>query len=157
QSSHTVTLGVDYKHFRDVITAGGGSAQLVTPISYTNVSLTYQGAWKSPYVDATLSIVPDFGVRGAPNSAEAFENKRFLGRPNYFYVRWDGSLTTHLPADHKIIFRVAGQVTTEPLISNENFSIGGADGVRGYLEAEELGDLAEKGTVQLQTRTWSWG
>jgi hemolysin activation/secretion protein len=154
-ASHTLTLGVDYKHFRDVITAGGGSTQLVTPISYTNVSLTYLGAWRYPHVEGTFSIVPDFGVRGAPNSADAFENKRFLGRPNYFYVRWDGSLIGHLPKDYRITLRFAGQVTTEPLISNENFSIGGADGVRGYLEAEELGDLAKKGTFQFQTPNWN--
>ena len=155
-SSQELTLGVDYKHFRDVITPGGGSAQLVTPISYTNVSLTYAGAWHSTHLDGSLSVTPDFGLRGAPNSADSFENKRFLGRPNYFYLRWSGSLTGHLPADYRITLRVAGQDTTEPLISNENFSIAGADGVRGYLEAEELGDVAEKASLQFQTPTWNW-
>jgi hemolysin activation/secretion protein len=154
--SHTLTFGVDYKHFRDVITPGGGSAQLVTPISYTNVSFAYTGAWRSPHFDSSLNITPDFGLRGSPNDANAFENKRFLGRPNYFYVRWDGSVTAHLPGDFRTTLRLAGQDTTEPLISNENYSIGGSDGVRGYLEAEELGDLALKGTFQFQTPTWSW-
>ncbi|MDB6011884.1 MAG: hemolysin activation/secretion protein associated with VreARI signaling system [Gammaproteobacteria bacterium] len=154
--SHTLTFGVDYKHFRDVITPGGGSAALVTPISYTNVSFAYTGVWRSPHFESSLNITPDFGLRGAPNDAESFENKRFLGRPNYFYVRWDGSVTALLPGDFRTTFRLAGQDTLEPLISNEDFSIGGSDGVRGYLEAEELGDLALKGTFQFQTPTWSW-
>ncbi len=154
--SHTLTFGIDYKHFRDVITPGGGSSPLVTPISYTNVSFAYTGVWRSPHFESTLNITPDFGLRGAPNDAESFENKRFLGRPNYFYVRWDGSVTGHLPGDFRAMFRLAGQETLEPLISNESYSIGGSDGVRGYLEAEELGDLAIKGTFQVQTPTWSW-
>jgi hemolysin activation/secretion protein len=154
--SHTLTFGIDYKHFRDVITPGGGSDQLITPISYTNVSFAYTGAWRSPNFESTLNITPDFGLRGAPNNAEDFENKRFLGRPNYFYVRWDGSVTAHMPGDFRAMFRLAGQETLEPLISNEDYSIGGSDGVRGYLEAEELGDLALKGTLQFQTPTWSW-
>jgi hemolysin activation/secretion protein len=154
--SDTLTLSLEYKHFRDVITPGGGSDQLITPISYTNISFAYTGVWRTPHFESTLNITPDFGLRGAPNSAEDFENKRFLGRPNYFYVRWDGSVTAHLPGDYRATVRLAGQDTLEPLITNEDYSIGGSDGVRGYLEAEELGDLAIKSTVQFQTPTWSW-
>jgi hemolysin activation/secretion protein len=34
-----------------------------------------------------------------------------------------------------------GQYAVDPVISNEQFSIAGAEGVRGYLEAEQLGDV----------------
>ena len=155
-SSQTITLGLDYKHFRNTITAGGGAAALVTPISYTNLSVDYSGTWRRAWLEGALSLLPNFGVRGAPNNPADFENDRYLGRPNYFYVRFDSSLIAHLPADARLLLRVAGQATDDPLISNENYSIGGSDGVRGYLEAEELGDEALKGTVQAQTPTWSW-
>jgi hemolysin activation/secretion protein len=154
-TSQSVTLGWDYKHFRNSITEGGTAAPLVTPISYNNVSLTYLGSWHVGWLEAALSLTPNFGVRGA-NNPVAFENDRYLGQPNYFYLRYDGSVVAHLPADFRLTVRIAGQATEDPLISNENFSIGGADGVRGYLEAEELGDEAVKGTVQAQTPTWSW-
>ncbi|HWY96615.1 MAG TPA: POTRA domain-containing protein [Steroidobacteraceae bacterium] len=155
-SSHGLALGVDYKHFRDSITIGGGSAALVTPISYTNASFTYSGAWHFSVVDGALTVSPNFGIRGVPNNTDQFESKRFLGRPNYVYVRWDASANTHLPAGFGLYLRLAGQETNEPLISNEDYSIGGVDGVRGYLEAEELGDRAIKGTIQGMTPTWSW-
>jgi hemolysin activation/secretion protein len=155
-TSQSVTLGYDYKHFRNSITEGGTAAPLVTPISYSNISLSYLGTWHVGWLEAALSLTPDFGVRGAPNNPADFENDRYLGKPNFFYLRFDSSLSAHLPADFRLMLRVAGQTTEDPLISNENFSIGGADGVRGYLEAEELGDAALKETVQLQTTTWSW-
>jgi hemolysin activation/secretion protein len=155
-SSQVLTLGLDYKHFRDTVTTGGGSAALVTPISYTNASISYSGFWQFKLLDESLNITPNFGLRDAPNSAADFENKRYLGRPNYAYVRWDNSVILHLPAQYRLTLRLAGQVTNEPLISNENYSIAGADSVRGYLEAEELGDVAFKGTLQLQSPVWSW-
>jgi hemolysin activation/secretion protein len=155
-TSQTVTLGYDYKHFRNTITAGGESAPLVTPISYSNLSVNYLGTWHVAWLDSALSLTPDFGVRGAPNNPATFENDRYLGPPNYFYLRFDGSVTARLPADFRLLLRLAGQATDDPLISNEDYSIGGEDGVRGYLEAEELGDDALKGTVQAQTPTWSW-
>ncbi len=154
-SSQLLTLGLDYKHFRDVVTVGGGSGDLVTPISYTNLSVSYSGFWRWRFLDETLSVSPNFGVRGAPNKAEDFENKRYLGRPNYSYLRFDDSFGVSFPKDYRLSLRLAGQLTNEPLISNENYSIGGSDGVRGYLEAEELGDNAVKGTLQLATPVWS--
>jgi hemolysin activation/secretion protein len=55
-----------------------------------------------------------------------------------------------------------GQFATEPLVTNEEYSITGADGVRGYLEAEVLATKGEKGSVQLQSpiarlHTWALG
>jgi len=154
-SSQLLTLGLDYKHFKDQVTVGGGSADLVTPISYTNLSLSYTGYWRFRFIEESLSLSPNFGLRGAPNNPSNFENKRYLGRPNYSYLRWDDSLTVNFPADYRLTLRLSGQMTNQPLISNENYSIGGSDGVRGYLEAEELGDNAIKGTIQVQTPTWT--
>jgi hemolysin activation/secretion protein len=83
----------------------------------------------------------------------AFANDRFKGRSNYFYLRGDLATTFKLPEEFSLRLRAAGQAALEPIISNENYSIGGSDGVRGYLESEELGDSAIKGTVQLQSPT----
>jgi hemolysin activation/secretion protein len=150
-SSQGLTLGYDYKAFRNTITEGGGTSPLVTPIKYSELSVAYAGVWRWPTLDAALNATPTFGLRGLPNSAADFENDRYQARPDFFYLRWDGSLTLHPPAGYRVLFRVAGQNTNAPLISNESYSTGGIDGVRGYLEAEELGDSALKGTVQIQS------
>jgi len=39
----------------------------------------------------------------------------------------------------------------DSVISNEQFSIAGADGVRGYLEAERLGDNGLQASVELRS------
>ena len=163
--SQAVSLGLDYKHFRNLISqtgaadspgGTGGAATTVTPISYTNLALTYSGALRLPHFEGELTIAPNFGLRTGGSGAAAFENDRFLARPNYANLRWDGSLTYKAPAGFRLTVRLAGQATRDPLISNENYSIAGSDGVRGYLEAEELGDSAIKGTLQLQSPTFSW-
>jgi hemolysin activation/secretion protein len=155
-STQAFSLGIDFKHFRNAISEGGATEPLVTPISYFNASVAYVGSWHWSHVDWVINVAPNFGVRAIRDNAAEFENDRYLARPDYAYVRWDGTLTWRLPAEYRMTLRLAGQETDEPLVSNENYSIGGIDGVRGYLEAEELGDSALKGTLQLQTPTWSW-
>lgn len=151
----SLTLGVDYKHFRETIGLAGSPA-LVTPISYVNLSLAYAGSWSSDLVQGTLGTTADFGPRGLPNDSTAFANKRFKGEGNYFYVKIDSSLIARLPIGFQLILRVDGQYAVEPLITNEDYSITGADGVRGYLEAEVLGDNGIKGSLQLQSPIAQW-
>jgi hemolysin activation/secretion protein len=149
--SMSFALGADYKHFRNTVNLAQSSA-LVTPISYVNLSIAFSGAWHSRWTSGNLNLSANFGPRGLTNSnAQAFENDRFEGRANYFYVRGDGAINQTLPAGFHLMLRAAGQYTEEPLIANEDYVIAGSDGVRGYLEAEELGDTAIKGTVQLQS------
>jgi len=75
---------------------------------------------------------------------------------NYFYARGDLTTLFTLPKQFSLKLRVAGQGALEPIISNENYSIAGSDGVRGYLESEELGDSAIRGTVQFQSPAVHW-
>jgi hemolysin activation/secretion protein len=154
-AAQSLTLGADYKHFLETIGLAGSPA-LVTPISYVNLSVGYAGAWSSDLLQGSLGTSADFGPRGAPNDPYAFANKRAEGRPNYFYVKIDGSLFVHMPKGFQLILRADGQFAAEPLITNEDFSITGADGVRGYLEAEVLADEGLKGSVQFQSPVARW-
>ncbi len=151
----SLTLGVDYKHFLESIGLAG-SPSLVTPISYVNLSLAYDGMWSSDRLQGSLTAAANFGPRGAPNEPSEFANKRFEGQPNYFYLKLDGSLIVHLPKGFQLTLRADGQFAVEPLITNEDFSITGADGVRGYLEAEVLADKGLKGSIQLQSPVAQW-
>ncbi len=151
----SLTLGADYKHFRETIGLAG-AAPLVTPISYVNLSAAYNGMWSSDLLQGSLGTTANFGPRGAPNDSSAFANKRFKGDANYFYVKIDGSLVARLPKGFQLIVRADGQYAVEPLITNEDFTIAGADGVRGYLEAEVLSDNGIKGSLQLQSPIWTW-
>ncbi|MEJ0087435.1 MAG: ShlB/FhaC/HecB family hemolysin secretion/activation protein [Pseudomonadota bacterium] len=149
-STHALTLGVDYKDFLENIRLDAESA-FATPISYLNFSLGSSSTWNFSGHEFSISPTVNFGVRGGINTEQEFADKRFRGRPNYFYLRAGASYRT--PAWHglAVAARLAGQYTVEPVIGNEQFTIGGADSVRGYLEAEQLGDIGFSGSLQLET------
>jgi hemolysin activation/secretion protein len=153
------TVGADYKHFRESIALQSQSSEtrssVNTPISYTNLSVAYGGYWHSGRLQGSLSSSANFGARGAPNSPSAFADKRFKGEPNYFYIKIDSTLNIALPVGFQLNLRTDGQFAVEPLITNEQFSITGASGVRGYLEAEVLSDNGVLGGVQLQSPSWT--
>jgi len=151
----SLTLGLDYKHFRNTISLME-MPSVIQPMSYVNASLTYSGAWRgvaanSRLLSSAFDLSVDAGPRGPANSNLDFASNRYQARGNYIYLRGDGAATVRLPASLLLILRVAGQLALDPLVVYEQLAIAGADGVRGYLEAEELGDTAIKGTVQLQT------
>jgi hemolysin activation/secretion protein len=149
-SNQSVTFGLDYKHFRNLINENATTAD-DTPISYLNLSFAYAGLWRSDHLLTTFSLAANAGPRGAVNNQNAFANDRNQARDNYFYLRGDLAFDIKLPADFRLRLRTAGQAAAEPLITNENFSIAGADGVRGYLESEVLGDKGLKETLQVTT------
>jgi hemolysin activation/secretion protein len=55
-----------------------------------------------------------------------------------------------LPHGWSILWRASGQWANEPLISNEQFPLGGTSGVRGYQEGDSYGDIGWKTTLDLR-------
>jgi len=153
-NQQSLTFGVDYKHFRNLINENSTTRSDDTPITYLNLSFAYAGLWRTDQLTTTLSLSANAGPRGIVGKQADFANDRALARDNYFYLRGDMALNFSLPADFGLRLRAAGQGTAEPLITNENDSIAGVDGVRGYLESEVLGDQTLKETAQLTTPVW---
>lgn len=147
---HNVTFGADFKDFQEDVQLSAAEG-LQTPIEYLNWSAAYAGGLRTAHTLTTFNLGANFGVRGFGNDPEEFESKRFKAKPNYFYLR--GGLTHERPLvfGTSVAGRLAGQYTTEPVISNEQFSIGGADTVRGYLESEALGDYGVNGSLELRS------
>jgi hemolysin activation/secretion protein len=151
--SSTLTYGLDYKHFLQAITVSPQNG-LNTPNSYLELSLDYSAAWRSAHWQTTLDTGAYFGSRQLVDDTAEFAAARFEGRANFFLVRAAAASTYTLPLGFRLTGRVGAQGAVEPLVSNEYFSIAGADGVRGYLESEEFGDDAVKGTLQLASPEW---
>jgi len=53
--------------------------------------------------------------------------------------------------DWRLALRADGQWASEPLISNEQFGVGGVNGVRGYREGDTFGDMGWRVTSELKT------
>jgi hemolysin activation/secretion protein len=147
--SHNLTLGVDYKDFLEDIRLQGDEG-LVTPIRYLNWSLAYGGTRRFESGLLTLNAAANFGLRRILNDADEFADKRFLGSPNYFYVTAGGQYERRLPWGFSAVARLATQFTQTPLVNNEQLAIGGADTVRGYFEASQLGDYGFNGSLELR-------
>lgn len=49
-----------------------------------------------------------------------------------------------------LVFRLAGQAASNPLVVGEQFSLGGADSVRGYTQSEFLGDAGYAASAELR-------
>lgn len=127
-----------------------------SPINYVNFTLGYSGGWRGEKQQGTFSFSGSFGVRGLRNNSADFEDKRFLANSNYIVFRSDGLWIYRLPADFNMQFRYNAQYSFDPLIQNEQFSLTGMDGVRGYIESEALSDRGIKLTGQFGTPQWKW-
>ncbi|MBL6749570.1 MAG: ShlB/FhaC/HecB family hemolysin secretion/activation protein [Nevskia sp.] len=158
----SVTFGMDYKHFKTLTSLGGSSFN--TPVEYFPFTLGYSGLFRADgaVTQADLSMVlasPRLG-----SSTEVIQLNRANARGQMFYLRGDVSHTEDFAHGVQGFVRFAGQITDQPLISNEQFSAGGMDTVRGYLEAETLGDYGFNASAEVRGPSWgenlklgSWG
>jgi hemolysin activation/secretion protein len=153
---HNLTLGADYKDFSEVITQDE-EEPATTPISYINWTLAYAGNQRGERHSFGFDVAANFGVRGLANSSNEFHYKRFSGtpdkgEPDYFYLRGTARYERALLPWLSFATTASGQYTPHALIGNEQYSSGGADGVRGYLESEMLGDYGATGSLELRLR-----
>jgi len=147
---HSLSLAADYK--RSTIKTRLGTDAYDTPIRYTPLTLDYTAQFTgstrvSTGFDSSVTIVPS--LTGS-DSAKLDANRAYA-RTGFFYLRSGLDLGVQLPHDMGLRIRLNGQWTDQPLITNEQFTAGGADTVRGYYEAEALGDYGGMFSLQLQS------
>jgi hemolysin activation/secretion protein len=147
---HNVTLGVDFKDFDENIRLTEATG-IETAIKYAAWSATYGFGWTLPRSQSDFSIGAAWGVRGLGNDDFEFEEKRFRGRANFGYLTGSASHSRAVFGRSRFVTRASWQYANAPLVSNEQFSAGGAASVRGYLEAERLGDLGAAVSLELHS------
>ena len=148
--SNSLTLGADHKDFQET-TVLLGADSFNTPIKYHPLYAGYDGTLQAQGSTTQMNLGVTFSVRGLGNDVQEFADKRYLAKPDFAYVRADFKHTQQLPKAWQMFARISGQMSDDPLISNEQFAIGGADTVRGYLESSALGDKGMFGTLELRT------
>ena len=149
--THNVTLGIDHKDLDEMVQFGGATVE--TPISYTPFLIQYSGAQNGSRGTTQFQLSLNFAPRIEilSNSDTEFENNRFLAQASYVYLRGDISRTQVLPKGWSVYAALGGQVADQPLVSSEQFAVGGVATVRGYLDAEVLGDNGLRGRFELHT------
>lgn len=145
-----LTLGTDYKTFKESVVLLGSDG-FNTPISYLAFMVGYDGTYQTPSSQTQVNLAFNFAPRGLGNTEREFNRKRDEAKPNYAFLKADVKHTQKLPKDWTVQARLSGQLSSERLISAEQFTIGGVDSVRGYLESSELGDNGLLASLELRT------
>jgi len=161
---HSFTGGLDYKSFKQNVVVQESGDTVASPADYPEFVLQYSATWlgnaqDGDYIAATTTGRSDtsldaglsFTIRGLGTNREQFADKR-AGASSSFMTFHPG-LTREQILWHgwSMSGRVEAQLASGPLINNEQFPGGGADSVRGYVEAERLGDNAVRGSLELRT------
>jgi hemolysin activation/secretion protein len=145
----TLSLGVDYKDFKQTLKLG--SDAFSSPVTYVPLVGTYGATWQGEGRLTQLNATITAGLRGIGSSRDEFDAKRFDATASFITLHADISHTQDFAEGFQLYAKLQGQAADQPLISSEQFSLGGQDTVRGYLESEVLGDYGVAGTLELRT------
>ena len=147
--THSLSIGADYKDFDDTLSFEDGSLPTETPLTYIPLSLYYNSAAQHHSGTTRFTIGVNVALRGLATDREEFEDKRYKSRGNYIYGALTIERTQALLKHLQLLLKGDGQLSDQPLPSNEQFVAGGLKSVRGYKESEEVGDNAVHGTAEL--------
>jgi hemolysin activation/secretion protein len=151
----SLVLGADYKDFGEKIQLSDSTA--ATPIQYLMWTAQLSDVERNEHYDAQATLSAQFGVRGLLNDERQFAYKRANAHAGFSYLRASAQAFWHLPKGWSFGGRLNAQYSEQPLVNNEQFVFGGADTVRGYLEAEELTDAGIAGGLELRAPVWTHG
>lgn len=161
---HSFTGGIDYKDLQQNILLNASDNAITSPTKYPVFSGQYTATWlgqanatglpaattggvSNTVLDAGISFV----IRGVGTNRQEFTDRRAGAGPSFFIFRPGLERQQLLPWHWSLVGRVEGQLASGPLLNSEEYSAGGADTVRGYLESERLADEGIRGSLELRT------
>lgn len=177
------SAGLDWKHYllesyntnnfliRTVVTNSQGSQVLESLVSspqplrrnevtYLPIALGADYAGTDKHGNFTASLGLSANVVGDPAD---FDASGYTKKVNPEYAKVTLALTREqkLPKNWSLLLRANGQAASGPLLSNEQFALGGLGSVRGYYEGDEYGDAgwftsAELRTPYINSRVPAW-
>ena len=163
-SVHNLSLGLDVKNLKEDVQTSAGV--ISAPLRYAPLQLAYSGSWWGDAgASQQLSANAVFGLRplwpqtradcqladGSFGSADQFACKRRGADGGFTTLKldWRGS---HRVGPTEWALHLAGQLASQPLVSAEQFAVGGADSVRGYPEGAVSADYGVLASFELRSR-----
>lgn len=100
----------------------------------------------------TLSASLGISANGVGDSAD-FRGLAYSkdARPEFGRATLSVTRDQKIGRDWSLLLRASGQAATGPLISNEQFAVGGLNSVRGYYEGDEYGDAGWFSSLEVRT------
>jgi hemolysin activation/secretion protein len=149
--THSFSVGWDYKSYFELDQFKANNTLTYAPVTYYPLNANYAADWKTRASVTDINLGVELGVGGLSSSATDFDNKRYAAVPGFSIARVTVSREQDLPRDVQLWGSVTGQISNQPLVSSEQLGIGGADTVRGYLEAEALGDYGAVAQTEVRS------
>jgi len=147
---HKVALGLDYRAYQNQVLFQG--VGVVPDVTLHPLSLTYNGLWRG--TASELSFYGS-GARNIPGGKdgddEAFQASRAGANADYSVFRYGFNFVRQFQSEWQTRLGFNGQYTQDPLVSGEQFGIGGPDSVRGYLLRELADDRGMAAQLELYT------
>ncbi len=138
-SRHTLELGYDERRFRDVVDFFG--VNLGTSVTTRPLSLAYRYGRTAQGDNLTLGLALQRNLPGGDvNDDTAYGAARVGALAQWHTWQLDASWQRELASGWMPSVRVNSQFTPAPLISAEQFGVGGFNAVRGFDEREGAGD-----------------
>jgi hemolysin activation/secretion protein len=141
--SHSFSVGWDYKRYFELDTFKSTNQITSAPVTYYPLNATYAASWTGQHSTTDATISAELGLSGLGSTdapSEGFDAKRYNAPAGFSVLRAGVTREQDLPRDVQLWGSVQAQVSNDPLVSSEQIGLGGADSLRGYLEAETLGD-----------------
>ncbi len=150
EARHTLEFGYDERRYRDLIDFFG--TNLGTPVTAKPLSLTYRLQYNLIGTNLGFNFTWQRNLSGDGRTGDAaYAANRFGAEADWSSLQLDASWQQALPAGWSSTVRLAGQYARDPLISAEQFGLGGAGAVRGLGEREGAGDRGLRLSGELYT------
>jgi hemolysin activation/secretion protein/AraC-like DNA-binding protein len=129
------------------------SRSLFNSVQYLPVTLLWEGSARDKWGSTSLSLNQSANYGELLGDSDDFRaiagSKKANG--NYYLLMAGATREQKLFGDWGLRLHADGQWANQPLISNEQFALGGLAGVRGYRDGEEYGDTGWR--VQFEPHT----
>lgn len=160
-----ISFGPDFKAFNEQVFLGGIGLD-DAPIRYVPLVAEYtlSGASETETFGLTVGATAGFRVVKRTDCAslgtvdpgnaptcdlpgggigvpvDVLRARSFNANENFVHFNLDANYAYTFPGDYVVALRFAGQLADSPLVTNEQFGIGGMTNVRGYYVSEAVGD-----------------
>jgi len=147
---HKTYLGFDYRAYKNNVTLGG--IGFVPDITVHPVSIGYAGVKRMTASEWSFNGSLSANIPGGNDGTAAdFRRTRANATENYVILRAGTSFAHAFRNEWQARVALTAQYTENSLIPGEQFGIGGADTVRGYLPREAANDRGYATQLELYT------
>ena len=143
EAKQQLGVGLDMRHYRNTCQVGElGSAGCGTAnnsVGVRPVMFSYQVQSAGKY-SGNLTLSANLLAGGRNGDEASFEASRPGAKRRYTVLRGQWQSVHPTGDKHWLSLRASGQISPHALIAAEQFGVGGASTVRGYLDRELVGD-----------------